>query len=93
MACVAEIYFNLVRNIALDAIWKAYKRGASSKTEDWVLSDLAAALGFDNEEQVQGFCEDHGFSIRERGDGKAYLDLTSVVGRFLTGQNSCFESI
>lgn len=93
MACVAEIYFNLVRSIALDAIWKAYKRGASTGTEDWILSDLAAALGFDNGEQVQGFCEDHGFSFRERQDGKAYLDLTSVVGRFITGQNSYSEAI
>lgn len=93
MACVAEIYFNSVRNTALDAIWKAYKRGASTRTEDWILSDLAAALGFDDGEQVQGFCEDHGFSFREREDGKAYLDLTSVVGRFITGQNSQFEAI
>ena len=92
MACVAEVYFNFVRTTALEAIWKAYRRGASNRPEDWILIDLAAALGFDNEEQVQGFCEDHGFSIRETGDEKAYLDLTSVVGRFLTGQKSWLES-
>lgn len=87
MACVAEIYFNLVRSTALDSIWKAYKgkRGGPLKMEDWVLDDLRIALGFDNEDQTQSFCEDYGFTIVEKESGEAYVDLGSVQGRNLSG--------
>ena len=86
MACAAEIYFNLIRGMALEEIWKAYKRGGLTKMEDWILGDLATALGFDNEDQVQKFCEEHGFTIREREDGESFLDIGSVNGKWLTGQ-------
>ena len=86
MACAAEIYFNLIRGMALEELWKAYKRGGLTKMEDWVLGDLATALGYDNEDQVQKFCEEHGFTIREREDGESFLDIGSVSGKWLTGQ-------
>ena len=85
MACAAEIYFNLVRSMALEAIWKAYRRGGQMKMEDLILGDLRTALGFDNEDQVQSFCEDHGFVIGEREDGESFLDISSVTGKWLTG--------
>lgn len=86
MACVAEIYFNLIRRMALESIWKAYRRGGSVKTEDWTLADLAPALGFDEEEQARSFCEEHGFTIGGRADGLSFLDLTSVAGKVLSGE-------
>ena len=86
MACAAEIYFNLVRTRALEAIWKAYRRPGTIKLEDWILGDVAIALGFDNEEQTQRYCEDHGFTIGEREDGEAFLDLGSVASNWLEGQ-------
>lgn len=88
MACTAEIYFNYIRTITLNVIWKTYRRGGAVKLEDWILSDLVKALGFDTEDQVMTFCEEHGFSIGERQDGSYYLDLTSVHERSLTGQSS-----
>ena len=89
MACVAEIYFNQVRRTALDVIWRAYKvkRGGSSRTEDWVLDDVKNALGFDNADQAQTFCEEHGFTVSEKENGEPYVDLGSVVGKYLTGQS------
>lgn len=87
MACAAEIYFNLVRTKALEEIWKAYQRPGTSKLEDWILGDLATALGFDNEEQTQRYCEEHGFTIAEREDGEAFLDISSVAGNSLAGQS------
>ena len=86
-ACVAEIYFNLVRDTALEAIWKAYKgkRGGSIKMEDWVLQDLTIALGFDEEDQTAQFCEDHDFAIEDNDNGNAYIDLASVTGGQLRG--------
>lgn len=87
MACVAEIYFNYVRSTALETIWKAYKgrRGGPQKMEDWILADLTPALGFDDQEQTQAYCEDHGFVIAEKESGEAYVDLGSVVGKYLSG--------
>ena len=87
IACVAEIYFNLVRSTALESIWKAYKgkRGGSAKMEDWVIEDLTHALGFDDDEQTTQFCEEHEFLISDNDTGSAYIDLGSVTRSHLRG--------
>jgi hypothetical protein len=84
------MYFNVVRSMALETIWKAYKRGGTVKLEDWILPDLTTALGFDTEEQTQTFCEEHGFTIGEREDGNGFLDLGSVAGKWLAGMSCIF---
>lgn len=88
MACVAETYFNQIRRTALETLWRAYKgkRGGNVKTEDWVLDDLKNVLGFDDEAEAQEFCEQHGFTVSERENGEAYIDLGSVAGTYLTGK-------
>ena len=85
LACKAETQFNHVRTMALEGLWKAYKRGAVVKLDDWILADLMPVFGFDTEDQVAAFCEEHGFTIGEREDGSPYLDITSVAGAELTG--------
>lgn len=79
-ACVAEIYFNIVRGTALEAIWKAYKgkRGGAARIEDWALRDMARALGLDNEEEAAQYCEERDFIVAENGNGDSYVDLSSV---------------
>ncbi|KAI9729961.1 MAG: hypothetical protein M1834_006159 [Cirrosporium novae-zelandiae] len=79
MACVSEIYFNFVRKTALENILKAYRKPRGNQVEPWSLADLRAALAFDKVEEVQSFCEDHGFTIVEVND-KPYLELGSVRG-------------
>jgi len=93
MACVAEIYFNLVRSTALEAIWNAYKvkRGGSAKVEDWILRDLTVALGFDDQDQTATFCEEHEFEVLENDRGEGYVDLGSIVGGHLKGQSSLLK--
>ncbi len=87
MACAAEMYFHMIRRMALEMILKAYKRGGSIKTEDWTIGELVPVLGFDDEQQVWSFCEEHGFTIGERAmDGESFLDLSSVSGKFLAGE-------
>lgn len=83
MACVAEIYFPLVRRTALNAIWKSYRASSTRKIEDWTLDELIEVFGFETQEQVQDLCISYGFTIAEREDGVAYLDLNSVAGRSL----------
>jgi len=83
MACVGEIYFNLVRRTALNAIWRSYRTSASRKVEDWTLEELVEVFGFESQNQVQTFCEDQGFTMAVRQDGAAYLDLNSVTGKTL----------
>ena len=87
MACVAEIYFNVIRRTALETMWRAYrgKRGGSTKMEDWILDDLVTTFGFDDEDEAQEFCEQYGFSIPEKDNGEAYIDLGSMTSTFLTG--------
>ena len=88
MACVAEVYFNLVRKIALEAIWKAYKgrRPGPTRMEDWTLDSLSQALGFDDEDQTRTFCEQHDLMVARNGSRGQYIDLGSVGGGTLSGQ-------
>ena len=88
MACVAEMYFNVVRRTALEAIWKAYKgkRAGPTKMEDWTLKDLTQALGFDDEAQTRDFCEQHDFTLSQNTEQEVYIDLGSVAAGNLTGQ-------
>ena len=88
MACVAEVYFNMIRQTALEAIWKAYrgKRPGPAKMEDWRLEDLTQALGFDSEAQTRAFCEQHELLIAENSNHEHYVDLGSVMDGNLTGQ-------
>jgi hypothetical protein len=76
MACVAEIHFNRVRRMALSAIVTSCK--VRNVVDDWILSDLMEFLGFDDEDQVQSFCEKFGMQIKEREDGEAFLVLDSA---------------
>lgn len=50
MGCVAEIYFNHVRQTAIQSIWRGYCRQPSSqrhKNEEWTVSELTAVLCFE----------------------------------------------
>lgn len=85
LACTAEIYFNLVRSMALEELQKAYRQPGNGKMADWILADLVPVLGFDDEAQVSSFCVDHGFKIGKRPGGPEYLDIGSVAGNGLTG--------
>ena len=87
-ACVAEIYFNIVRSSALEQIWKAYKakRGGSAKVEDWILADLTPALGFDDDDQTATFCEEHGFVISSGDRDELFVDLGSVASAQIAGE-------
>ena len=87
LACAAEIYFNFVRGNALRTIYRAYRTGSKNRTEDLTLDSLTSVLGFDTEGQVEAFVTDHGFDVRERADGYAYVDLSSVSTRALIGKS------
>ncbi|EMC96925.1 hypothetical protein BAUCODRAFT_48635, partial [Baudoinia panamericana UAMH 10762] len=77
MACVAEIYFNLVRRTALSALVHGFRENNKTSPLDWTVDVLLDILAFDEEEQVYTFCEAYGFSFAQREDGQQYLDLLS----------------
>lgn len=89
MGCVAEIYFNNVRQTAIRSIWKAYCRVPISqqhKNEEWTLPELTRVLYFDDESQAEDFCEEQGLQLLERSDGALYLNWGTssidIVGTF-----------
>lgn len=90
MACVAEIYFGLVRRTALQAISKAYraKRGGQVRMEDWTLKDLTNALGFDDENKTKQYFRLNNVVIHHKDDGTEYVDVGSVMDDI--GQSSQF---
>ncbi|KAJ5149023.1 hypothetical protein N7448_000601 [Penicillium atrosanguineum] len=80
MACVAEIYFNHVRQTAIRAIWKGYCRqpvSQQSKNDEWTVDELTRALHFDDDEQTIQFCNDQDLTLGENASGQLYLDWGS----------------
>ncbi|KAF2484556.1 SAC3/GANP/Nin1/mts3/eIF-3 p25 family-domain-containing protein, partial [Neohortaea acidophila] len=77
MACVAEIYFNLVRRMVLSALFRTFRMNSNLATPDWTIDILCDLLGFDDGDEVYTYCERFGFGFNEREDGEHYLDLTS----------------
>lgn len=77
MACVAEIYFNHVRQTAVRSIWKGYCRSPASqqhKNEEWTIGELTTVLFFDDDEQTIKFCDEQGLSFAENANGDLYLN-------------------
>lgn len=77
MACVAEIYFNYVRQTAIRSIWKGYCRYPSSqqhKNDEWTVRELTQVLHFDDEEQTISFCQEQDLELAETPNGELYLN-------------------
>ncbi|KAL4900161.1 SAC3/GANP/Nin1/mts3/eIF-3 p25 family-domain-containing protein [Aspergillus multicolor] len=80
MACVAEIYFNHMRQTAIRSIWKGYCRYPASqqhKNEEWTVDELTSVLCFDDDEQTIQFCADQGLEFAENANGVLYLNWGS----------------
>ncbi|KAJ6107653.1 hypothetical protein N7523_008976 [Penicillium sp. IBT 18751x] len=80
MACVAEIYFNHVRQTAIRAIWKGYCRqpvSQQSKNDEWTVDELTRVLHFDDDEQTIQFCNDQDLTLDENANGQLYLNWGS----------------
>lgn len=76
MGCVAEIYFNYVRQTAIRSIWKAYCRSPASqqhKNEEWTIDELTKVLYFDDNDQTIQFCEAQDLELAENENGEPYL--------------------
>ncbi|KAF3482511.1 uncharacterized protein GIQ15_05270 [Arthroderma uncinatum] len=77
MACVAEVYFNQVRQTAIRSIWKAYCRQPASqqhKNQEWTIDELTIALAFDNDDQTIAFCEEQDLQLATNAEGQLYLN-------------------
>ncbi|KAF2218501.1 SAC3/GANP/Nin1/mts3/eIF-3 p25 family-domain-containing protein, partial [Elsinoe ampelina] len=71
MACVAEIYFNMIRKQTLNAIWRSFRRqGNSADITDFSLDYLTDLLRFDDFDQTRDFCEHYSFGFKETPDGQ-----------------------
>ncbi|GAB7347936.1 hypothetical protein MBLNU459_g5450t2 [Dothideomycetes sp. NU459] len=85
MACVSEIYFNLMRRATLNAVWRAFRpQGSKLELPDFTLDLMTDMLGFDQEEQTEHFCQQYGFVFKQSITGEygdAFLDLNSVQGK------------
>lgn len=80
MACVAEIYFNHVRQTAIRSIWRAYCRYPASqqhKNDEWTIDELTATLCFDDNSQTIKFCEEQDLELAENSNGELYLNWGS----------------
>ncbi|KAJ5685624.1 hypothetical protein N7536_008243 [Penicillium majusculum] len=77
MACVAEVYFNHIRQTAIRAIWKAYCRtplSQQSKNDHWTVEELTKVLHFDDDEQTIEYCNAQGLQFVENASGGLYLN-------------------
>lgn len=80
MACVAEVYFNQVRQTAIRSIWKAYCRQPLSqqhRNQEWTVEELTTVLCFDHDDQTVKFCEDQNLELANDSEGRLYLNWGS----------------
>ncbi|KAL4734700.1 SAC3/GANP/Nin1/mts3/eIF-3 p25 family-domain-containing protein [Aspergillus similis] len=80
MACVAEIYFNHMRQTAIRSIWKGYCRYPSSqqhRNEEWTVDELTSVLCFDDNDQTIQFCAEQDLQFAENANGDLYLNWGS----------------
>ncbi|KAF2404488.1 hypothetical protein EJ06DRAFT_206631 [Trichodelitschia bisporula] len=80
MACVAEVYFNLIRRTALQSIFRAFKLGGTQRTTAWVMPHVMDALGFDTEEEAHEYVAYFGLKFQTRDDGVLFLDISAMKG-------------
>ena len=81
LACVAELYFPLLRHRAVEAIWHNWKLRPRMSSIEWSISDVQVVLGFESNETTLEYLEEHGFSTKEVYADNGYekmLDLASV---------------
>ncbi|PPJ50445.1 hypothetical protein CBER1_05542 [Cercospora berteroae] len=85
MACVAEIYFNLVRRMVLNAIVRTTRvKTAGPPNTEWTLSGMARLFYFDDDQQLEDFCSHFGLHFQDLPDGSdRYLDISSITNRTL----------
>ncbi|GIZ47447.1 hypothetical protein CKM354_001053800 [Cercospora kikuchii] len=85
MACVAEIYFNLVRRMVLNAIVRTTRvKTAGPPNTEWTLSSMARLFYFDDDQQLEDFCSHFGLHFQDLPDGSdRYLDISSITNRTL----------
>ncbi|KKZ68296.1 hypothetical protein EMCG_06052 [[Emmonsia] crescens] len=101
LACIAEIYFNQVRQTAIRSIWKAYCRHPLSqqhKNQEWTVDELTGALAFDDNDQTIEFCEEQGLQLATNADGHMYLNwgqfpLDSVAFQPSSQQTFSYEYV
>lgn len=86
-ACVAEIYFHLIRDTVLRSIVRAMRpskavNGKVNPSTDWSMHDLRHLFNFDDDEQLVRFCALYDLDFHQVGD-EDYLDVSPVAGRTL----------
>ncbi|CZT21621.1 uncharacterized protein RCC_07485 [Ramularia collo-cygni] len=86
-ACVAEIYFHLLRDVVLRSIIRAMRpmkpvNGKLGPNTEWSMHDLRDLFYFDDDEQLIAFCALYDLEFYQVGD-EDYLDVSSVAGKTL----------
>ncbi|KAJ5099536.1 hypothetical protein N7532_006537 [Penicillium argentinense] len=77
MGCVAEIYFNYVRQTTIRDIWRAYCRMPLSqqhKNDEWTLDELTRVLHFDDDAETILFIEEQGLEFARDEEGRQYVN-------------------
>lgn len=81
-ACVSEIYFNLMRRAALNAIWRSFRPLSKYDVPDFTISMMTDVFAFDDWDQTEHFCQQYGFVFKEVPNvSEPFLDLNSVQGK------------
>ena len=78
MACAAEVSFQRVRHVILDALWRVYRMGTTKRprtVETWTMDQVTEVLGLDTEAEAFRLCEAYGFSFGQLENGQQFLDV------------------
>ncbi|KAM0714365.1 hypothetical protein Q7P37_010152 [Cladosporium fusiforme] len=83
-ACVAEINFNFVRRMALQALTKSVNLRA---TADFTTEELCEILAFDDGYEVEAFLESYNVTFEDREEGR-FADIAALKSRHVLPEPS-----
>ncbi|KAK6430030.1 actin cytoskeleton and mitosis protein [Oleoguttula sp. CCFEE 5521] len=78
-ACVAEIYFNMIRSMALQGLLRSSNQ--RSLSGEYTADEMISILALDNVEELETFCGSYGITLTLGTGNERNVDFSSLKGR------------
>nr|OQO20655.1 hypothetical protein B0A51_10662 [Rachicladosporium sp. CCFEE 5018] len=78
-ACVAEIYFNMIRSMALQGLLRSSNQ--RSLSGEYTVDEMISILALNDVEELETFCGSYGITLTPETGGERYIDFSSLKGR------------
>ncbi|OQO03650.1 hypothetical protein B0A48_10315 [Cryoendolithus antarcticus] len=78
-ACVAEIYFNMIRSMALQGLLRSSNQ--RSLSGEYTVVEMISILALNDVEELETFCGSFGINLTSQTGCERYVDFSGLKGR------------